>query len=181
MLSGESANGNYPVECVDVMNEICYEAESAYWNAQLYHELIHIAQLPTETTETIAAATVNASFQQGAAAIIVLSTTGNSARLIAKYRPRCPIICVTRFAETARQLTLHRGCITAVYADTRDYRSSVDWQNDVDARLRFGVALGIEQGILSKDQNETVLCLQGWAPKSGNTNTLRVLRSEDWK
>ena len=181
MLSGETANGDYPIDCVNVMNEICLEAECAYWNASFFAEMMQVITLPTSTTETIASSTVNASFQQGAAAIIVLSTSGQSARAISKYRARCPIICVTRFAETSRQLQLCRGCVPALYPEYKEFKDIHEWQLDVDARIRYGVKIGIESGLLDASLNQVILCLQGNAPKSGHTNTLRILHTADWK
>jgi pyruvate kinase len=96
MLSGETANGDFPNDCVQIMDEICCEAEQAIWNDSLFRELVKLTPQPTSTTETVAAAAVNASFQQNIAAIVVLSTSGASAAWVSKYRPRCPILCVTR-------------------------------------------------------------------------------------
>lgn len=75
-----------------MMAETCYLAESAIAYGALYDELRAATSLPTETAETIAVAAVAAAQEQGASAILVLSTSGNTARLISKYRPRVPII-----------------------------------------------------------------------------------------
>jgi pyruvate kinase len=118
MLSGETANGDFPNECVTMMHDICCEAEQAVWNDRLFHELVKLTPQPTPTTETIAAAAVNASFQQpNMAAIVVLSTSGSSAAAVSKYRPRCPIICVTRSERTARACHLNRGVISVFYPE----------------------------------------------------------------
>lgn len=94
MLSGETAKGNYPKESVTLMHETCLLAETAIGHAPLFNELRGLTPRPTPTVETCAIAAVSASFEQKAAAIIVLTTTGVSARLISKYRPNCPIIMV---------------------------------------------------------------------------------------
>jgi pyruvate kinase len=93
MLSGETAKGKYPLEAVRMMAETAYVAESAISYAPLFDQLRALTPRPTETAETLALAAVAASIEQDAGAIIVLSTSGVSARLIAKYRPSCPIIC----------------------------------------------------------------------------------------
>ena len=46
------------------------------------------------TAETVSCAAVVASYEQSARAIVVLSNSGITARLVAKYRPGCPIVCV---------------------------------------------------------------------------------------
>ena len=58
-----------------------------------------------------------------------------SARLISKYRPSCPIICVTRNEQTSRQLHLSRGVYPVHYPEPRGVPSE-KWQVDVDNRIR---------------------------------------------
>ena len=74
------------------MAETCLLAESAICHPPLYDEIRAIQTRPTETAETVAIASVAAATEQNASAILVLSTSGHTARLISKYRPRVPII-----------------------------------------------------------------------------------------
>jgi pyruvate kinase len=75
-----------------MMAETCLLAEAAICYPPLYDELRNITARPTETVETVAFAAVAAASEQGASAILVLSTSGNTARLLSKYRPSVPII-----------------------------------------------------------------------------------------
>lgn len=75
-----------------MMAETCLLAESAICYPPLFDDIRSIQPRPTETAETVAMAAVAAASEQGASAIIVLSTSGNTARLISKYRPSVPII-----------------------------------------------------------------------------------------
>jgi hypothetical protein len=74
------------------MAETCMLAEAAICYPPLYDELRNVTVRPTETVETVAFAAVAAASEQSASAILVLSTSGNTARLVSKYRPNVPII-----------------------------------------------------------------------------------------
>lgn len=78
-----------------MMAETCLLAEAAICYPALYDELRDTTPRPTQTVETVAFAAVAAASEQNASAIIVLSTSGNTARLISKYRPSVPIITGT--------------------------------------------------------------------------------------
>ena len=75
-----------------MMAETCMLAEASICYPPLYDELRSVTPRPTDTVETVAIAAVAAADEQNASAIIVLSTSGNTARLVSKYRPRCPVI-----------------------------------------------------------------------------------------
>ncbi|CAG8649232.1 9770_t:CDS:2, partial [Acaulospora colombiana] len=145
MLSGETAKGSYPIESVKMMHETCIMAESVICYPPLFNELRALTPLPMETTESVACSAVSAAHEIHAACILVLSTSGNTARLISKYRPRCPIITVTRFAQTARQIHLYRGCYPFVYELSKTSNEDDDqWQYDVEERIRWGIKRAVE-------------------------------------
>lgn len=98
-----------------MMAECCLLAESMICYPPLYDELRLTTPRPTETTETVAVAAVGAALEQNASAIIVLSTSGNTARLISKYRPNVPIITGEYLCI---QLRLHCG-LTTVSSDAQ--------------------------------------------------------------
>ncbi|KAF9229173.1 pyruvate kinase [Gyrodon lividus] len=172
MLSGETAKGSYPVESVLMMAETCLLAEAAICYPPLYDELRAIQPRPTETVETVAIAAVAAASEQNASAILVLSTSGNTARLVSKYRPLVPIITVTRNEQTAHQIHLHRGCYPFWYPEPRGIPES-QWQKDVDNRIRFGLKNALALNIIKT--GTTIIAVQGWKGGLGHTNTLRIL------
>ncbi|KAG0375346.1 Pyruvate kinase [Mortierella sp. AD032] len=159
MLSGETAKGSYPLEAVRTMDETCILAESAICYPPLFNELRQLQKRPVETTET----------EQQAGAIIVLSTSGDTARLVSKYRPQANIIIVTRKESTARSIHLSRGCYPFIYKEPKHE----DWQEDVDRRLRWGMDQAIEVGLLKAGQ--PVVVIQGFRSGYGNTNTMRIV------
>ncbi|CAI2163256.1 6541_t:CDS:2 [Funneliformis geosporum] len=169
MLSGETAKGSYPIQAVQMMNDTCVIAESVICYPPLFNELRAMAPVPTGTTETVASAAVSAAHEQNAGCILVLSTSGDTARLVSKYRPRCPIITVTRVEQTARQIHLSRGCYPFIYDQPKDE----DWQEDVENRIKWGIHRASELKILKS--GDPVIAIQGWKGGLGNTNTLRIL------
>ena len=169
MLSGETAKGSYPLEAVRTMDETCVLAESAICYPPLFNELRQLQQRPTETTETVASSAVSAAHEQDAPAIVVLSTSGDSARLVSKYRPKANIIIVTRKESTARNIHLSRGCYPFLYKEPK----VADWQEDVDNRLRWGMDQAIHEGLLKSGQ--PVIVIQGFRSGYGNTNTMRIV------
>jgi pyruvate kinase len=155
-----------------MMAETCLLAEAAICYPPLFNELRALAQRPTATAETVAMSAVAAAIEQNAGAILVMSTSGNTARLVSKYHPPCPIITITRNAQTSRQVHLHRGCYPMYYDQPRP-SSNEGWQTDVDNRIRYGIRKGVELGVLQK--GATIIALQGWGGGSGKSNSLRVL------
>ncbi|KAI1889509.1 hypothetical protein AGOR_G00163610 [Albula goreensis] len=109
MLSGETAKGDYPLEAVRTQHMIAREAEAAMFHRQLFEELRRSTHLTRDPSEAAAIGAVESSLKCCASAIIVLTKTGRSAHLISRYRPRAPIIAVTRNGQTARQCHLYRG------------------------------------------------------------------------
>lgn len=172
MLSGETAKGEYPLQSVRTMAAIALEAEAAMFTKSLFVELSFKTKQPTDPTTAIAISAVNASLKCMAAAIIVITTTGRSAHLISQYRPRCPIIAVTRFSQTARQCHLHRGLIPLFYSK----EPLPNWPQDVDARIQEAIKFGKSRNFIkSKD---LVVVVTGWQKGSGSTNTSRILTVE---
>ncbi|CAO2598804.1 Pyruvate kinase PKLR [Lemmus lemmus] len=138
MLSGETAKGSFPVEAVKMQHAIAREAEAAVYHRQLFEELRRAAPLSRDPTEITAIGAVEAAFKCCAAAIIVLTTTGRSAQLLSRYRPRAAVIAVTRSAQAARQVHLSRGVFPLLYREAPE----AIWADDVDRRVQFGIESG---------------------------------------
>ncbi|KAJ1830809.1 Pyruvate kinase [Coemansia sp. RSA 2711] len=181
MLSGETAKGTYPLHAVRMMGDIALLAESAIAYPPLFNEIRAAIQLPVGTTESTCSSAVNAALEQNAKAIICITTTGTSARLLSKYRPSVPILVVTRDYHTARHVHLSRGCYPFHYQKAAPAYSGSDnaardqWQNDVDERIQFAIANALDAGLVQK--NDVVISIQGWRGGVGNTNTMRILRA----
>ncbi|KAJ8492927.1 hypothetical protein OPV22_014648 [Ensete ventricosum] len=94
MLSGESAAGAYPEIAVKIMARICIEAESSLDNDAIFKEMIKSAPLPMSPLESLASSAVRTANKAKATLIVVLTRGGTTAKLVAKYRPRVPILSV---------------------------------------------------------------------------------------
>lgn len=175
MLSGETAKGRYPIQAVAMMHKICREAEAAIFHRQLFDDLRHAISRVADTHETTAIAAVAASFTAGAACIICLTHTGKTAEAVARFRPRCPIIVITRDARVARQMHLYRGCFPLVY----DKPPKDNVLEEHDERMEFALQMGKWMGFI-KVGNPFVF-VSGWKAGAAHTNTIRILTAMDEK
>lgn len=104
MLSGETANGLYPIEAVTTMSRVATYTEGHY---PFHHQTQHYAA-PT-TTESIGKGVVKIAEDLHAAAIIASTEKGSTAQMISKFRPSCPIIAVSPHKNIIRTLQLNWG------------------------------------------------------------------------
>lgn len=107
MLSGETAAGLYPVESVQTMDKIAQRTE----NSLDYKAIVSTRSREKEAnmTEAISQAVAYTSINLGVKAVLAPTESGNTARMIAKYRPGVQIVAVTGSANTAHALTLVWG------------------------------------------------------------------------
>jgi len=169
MLSGETASGAYPTESVAIMHKICREAAACVFHRRWYDEIKNSSEL-ADVTEATAIAAVGASFKMNAAAIVVLSTTGRTAWLLSKCRPRSPIILVTRNAHVSRIGHLHQNIFPLEYREERKEK----WNDDLDARLEFAIHKGQDMGFIKEGAHVIFVC--GWQPGASTTNSMRILQ-----
>lgn len=169
MLSGETAKGDYPIAAVQVMHAICCEAEAAIFHRNVFSDLMLKTPIPTDVTTSVAIAAVNAAMKSLAAAIVVLTTTGRTAHMISKYRPRCPIIAISRVGLTTRQAHLWRGIAPIHFSADR----LPDWTLDVDSRIQYAVDYGKKRKFLKSGDN--IVIVTGWRQGAGATNTMRII------
>nr|AIT70017.1 pyruvate kinase [Ahnfeltiopsis flabelliformis] len=168
MLSGETAKGDYPVEAVKTMVDICREAERMLDYQTVFRALrSHHRETDITVTETITSSAVKTAYDINAAIIICLTETGNTARLICKYRPVSPVICVTSNETTARQLFLHRGAFPMVVG------SMVGTESLIARVINRSKAAGFIQ------KGDFVVVISGMREGvSGGANVLRVIKEE---
>lgn len=101
MLSGETAAGDYPIEAVKTMARIAETAESAF-NYDLYFDQMEALG---DMTSAVAEAAVQLASRLKVKAILCTSTSGHTARMVSKFRPKTPILCTAWSPEAHTQLS----------------------------------------------------------------------------
>lgn len=109
MLSGETAAGNYPIECVTTMVRIAEAAEECYDRHRIERNFQERAKNGVRHTEAIANAVAELTHLISPRAILCTSTSGQTPKLVSKFRPNVPILCATWDEETLRQLAVVWG------------------------------------------------------------------------
>ncbi|XP_055011847.1 pyruvate kinase PKM-like [Boleophthalmus pectinirostris] len=92
-----------------------------------------------------------------------------SAQMLSRYRPRAPILAVTRCGQTARQCHLWRGIYPVMYTKP----ANDVWAEDVDLRVNFALEVGKHRKFFKS--GDVAIVVTGWRPGSGYTNTMRVV------
>jgi pyruvate kinase len=107
MLSAETATGQYPVRSVEMMDIICREVESTLGPPALGHELLRDGdeRFPSATAK----AAVEAASALGIQTIVAFTETGNSVRLLSKYRPLARILAFTPEPRAMARMALYWG------------------------------------------------------------------------
>jgi pyruvate kinase len=165
MLSGETAVGKYPVESVSTMATIARRAEASLSE---YGYLQRIKPHPSNVvTESISQAAVSMSSHIKAAAIISLTETGFTSRLISKYRPEIPILAITSSMTVARKLSMNWGVIPVLYNGEPSDRE----------RLAFAVEQGKSRGYLKP--GDIAVSTSGHHQQAGGTDLIRVITIEE--
>ena len=162
MLSGETAAGLHPVEAVRTMALIAETTEKAIDYKKRFYKLE--SQNSVNVSTAISHATVSAAMDLGAIAIITVTKTGTTARMLSRYRPECPIISCTTSETTLRQLALSWGVIPLM-AEER--------MTSTDDLIHHAVQKAVEAGLLN---NGDLVVITAGVPLgvSGTTNLMKV-------
>eukprot|EP01089_Gocevia_fonbrunei_P016198 TRINITY_DN4951_c0_g1_i1.p1 TRINITY_DN4951_c0_g1~~TRINITY_DN4951_c0_g1_i1.p1 ORF type:complete len:503 (+),score=136.60 TRINITY_DN4951_c0_g1_i1:145-1653(+) len=164
MLSGETANGKYPIATVKTMDTICRQAEADIDYRTLYKNLRAHVLPPVSVPHSIASSAVKTSWDIEANLIICLTETGNTARLVSRYRPSCPILVVTGCSRVSRQILVSRGCVPFLVENMHGtdtvLQSAFDYAKQIRL-MKSGDKIVVTSGVL-----EGV---------SGSTNIMKVM------
>ena len=117
MLSGETAAGKYPIECVKTMDRIARTAEKLYDRDGLERRFSSHSHNGIAQTDAIAHAISDLAKLMKPAAIITTTTSGQTPRLVSRFRPIPPILCATWNKKTFRQLAVVWGVESVLVAE----------------------------------------------------------------
>ncbi|WP_288774735.1 pyruvate kinase [uncultured Eubacterium sp.] len=161
MLSGETAAGDYPVEALQTMVKIATRTEQDInYTSRLKKRGILINP---DITNAIAHATCTTAMDLNASAIITVSNSGRTARMVSKYRPTCPIIGCSVNKDVCRKMNLSWGVTPLL----------VELKHNSDELFDHAVDKAEEMGLIK--QGEIVVLTAG-VPLgiSGTTNMIKV-------
>lgn len=158
MLSGETAAGDYPVEALKTMSAIAERTE----NEEHYRPQRH-AEIQISVSDATAHAACLTAKDVNAAAIVTVSESGNTARLLSKYRPKQPIIACVMDEQVQRQLSLSWGITSLLMGPA----------HSTDELIEMSTALAEKNGYLHNGEL-TVVTAGVPVGVSGTTNMIKI-------
>lgn len=161
MLSGETANGAYPIESVATMSRI---ADAIEHSDDYKEKMEHInANIDMNITNAISHAACVTARELGATCVVTVTHGGSTANLISKFRPCCPIVASTVDQHVCRQMNLYWGVYPVLAKE----------ESRTEMLFRSAVKSCIDCG-LAKDGDIIVITAGVPLGISGSTNILKV-------
>lgn len=164
MLSGETANGNHPVEALATMARIIERTEQDINYEKRFFERSSPENSLDTITDAISHATCLISYKMEATAIVSITQSGTTAKMLSRFRPEIPIIACTPEASTYRQLSLSWGVSPVITAA----------EKVTDTLMDQAVNNAVKTGIL-KEGDLCVVTAGVPLSISGRTNLLKVV------
>ncbi|AXY25859.1 pyruvate kinase [Suicoccus acidiformans] len=160
MLSGETASGDYPVEAVKTMASICLRTEEALVGQDAITLKAYDKQ---DLTEAIGQAVGHTAKNLGIETIVAATSSGHTAQMISKYRPKANILAATFSQETMGAMTLVWG--------VQAY--SIDVPSSTDEMLDSATELALRTGNASEGD---LIIITAGVPvgESGTTNLMKI-------
>ncbi|WP_372964585.1 pyruvate kinase [Marinobacter sp.] len=164
MLSAETAVGDYPVEAVEAMVRICMGAER---HPSMHQSKHRINESMEAVDEAIAlSAMYAANHLQGVTAIICLTETGSTPRLMSRIKSSLPIFAFSRHHSTQHKVALFRGVQTVPFDSSNHAKEQVK---------TLALAELINRGFVN-DGDLVVITKGDFVNAQGGTNTLKIVR-----
>ena len=161
MLSGETAVGAYPVEAVKTMVRIALRAEQDIDYIRRFTR--PEGAVSSDVTSAISHSTVTSAHDLNASAIITVTMSGSTARILSRYRPACTIVCCTTRPVVWRQMSLSWGTVSLM----------IGTESNTDELFEHAVDAAVKEGIV-RDGELVVLTAGVPLGFSGTTNLMKV-------
>ncbi|MDO5155314.1 MAG: pyruvate kinase [Eubacteriales bacterium] len=161
MLSGETAAGMYPVEALRTMTKIAERTEADIDLVKRFNRRESLVN--PDITNAIAHATCTTAMDLNATAIVTVTKSGKTARMISKYRPACPIIGCSPYENVWRQLNLSWGVLPVM----------VDEKTNTEDLFEHAIEQAEKKGYV-KQGEITVITAGVPIGVSGTTNLIKV-------
>ena len=161
MLSGETAPGKYPAEAVAIMAKIAETTESSLDYSRRLKD--NIATVHKNMTNAISYAACTTAAELKTSCIATVTKSGLTARMIAKYKPVCPIAASSSSERVYRQLNLVWGCKPVLEKEIMDD----------DKVFELAMNTAVKSG-LAQNGDTVVIAIGVPVGVSGSTNTMRV-------
>jgi len=160
MLSGETAEGKYPVEAVKTMAQIAIKTEQSKYDdlefRKIFREKLHVDDAVSSSANLLAK-------NLCAKAILVASISGYTARIVSRYRPELPILVTTNNEKVRCQLNLSWGVVPFVLPNCRTIEDLVS-----------KALLHIKKKKLVKAKDVVIIVAGFPLGKSGNVNWIKI-------
>ncbi|OWV07742.1 MULTISPECIES: pyruvate kinase [unclassified Fibrobacter] len=162
MLSGETANGLYPIEAVETLVRVAVTVE---YSPEYYKKMRESFEmdLQGDMSRIVSQNAYQTAREVNAAALITPTLTGNTARMISMFRPSQPILAVTPFAQVKRQLLLNWG-VFPLFAEE---------VNDSDSMVQNAIKSAYDAGAVHI--SDRIVMASGYPISAQIVNTIRVL------
>ncbi|GJP43859.1 hypothetical protein CLOM_g3264 [Closterium sp. NIES-68] len=107
LLGAETLRGLYPAATVETVGHICAQAERVFNHAAYFKSTLKAVPDPMSHLETICASAVRTAEKVRAAALVVFTSSGHTARLVCKYKPSMPVLALMVPRVSTNQLSWH--------------------------------------------------------------------------
>ena len=162
MLSEESAVGDYPVLAVETMFNTISETE------RLYKYYRYAGYEKKDSGDTISESAVRLSKDLNAKGIFAITSSGSSARKLARYKPKKTIYAITHDAQVRGQMTLVWGVIPLMSVK----------KESLELIINSFMSRGLKNASITRE-NSYILTAGDTIGKTGSTNMIKVITSED--
>ncbi|MCR4284126.1 MAG: pyruvate kinase [Parcubacteria group bacterium] len=160
MLSEETALGAYPVEAIETMASVCRHTEKSFPYEQVLKSISDGINL--SVVDSISASVCRTAYRLDAKLIVVFTSSGSSARMISRWRPKQPVLALTHDEKVRNMMALSFGTFSKKIKNIKDHDAMIDVAKEEAAKtglVKKGDKIVISAGIPFGSSGTTNLIL----------------------